>query len=141
MRLASVFLFLAACGGTTTDIDASTPDAGDAGTDAPYLACMDSSGQLSSSLKTCQSDADCTIQEEQTDCCGTILFVGVNASSVSAFSACESAWLSHFPACGCDSNQKKTEDGKSISDSDGAAPSVHCTDFTNDGGICLTYQP
>jgi len=138
MRVASAFLFLAACGGTTTDTDASVPDAGD---DAPYLACMDSSGELSSSLKTCQSDADCTIQQEQTDCCGTILYVGVNVSSVSAFAACENAWVSHFPGCGCDSNQKKTEDGKSISDSDGSAPAVHCADFTNNGGICLTYQP
>lgn len=135
MRFVGVIVIaLAACGGTTTGPDASTTDAGD---DAAYLACMDTSGQLSSSLETCQSDADCTIQQEQTDCCGTILYVGVSGSSVSAFAACEASWVSHFPGCGCDSNQKTTQDGKPVSDSDGSAPSVHCTS----GGVCLTYQP
>ena len=134
MRLAAAFfLALAACGGDTTGPDASTPDAGD---DAAYLACMDGTGKLSSSLETCQSDADCTIQQEQTDCCGTILYVGVSNASASAFAACEASWVSHFPGCGCFSNQKTTQDGKLVSDSDGSAPSVHCS-----GGVCLTYQP
>jgi hypothetical protein len=122
-----------------TSTDAPVDDAADA---ASYLACMDSSGQLSYSLKGCQSDGDCSIQQEETDCCGTILYVGVNQSSVSEFKACESAWEAHFPGCGCASGQTKTEDGHlTYPGHDAGAPAVHCTDFTNNGGVCLTYTP
>jgi hypothetical protein len=151
---------LVACGGATTqslgNVDAATADAGsdspppgddaaltDAPLDAPaYLACMSASGQVDASLKTCQTAADCVIKQEQTDCCGTVLYVGVNAASASTFDACEAAWLAHFPACGCASGQTKTEDGKSnLPGLDGGAPQVHCTDFTMNGGVCLTYTP
>jgi hypothetical protein len=125
-------------GGTTTTITVNDAGGGDAG----YLACMDASGQLNSSLKTCQSDADCTIKQEQTDCCGTILYVGVRTASAAAFDACEAAWVAHFPPCGCASNQTRTEDGKtSTFGSDAGAPQVHCTDFTMNGGVCMTYTP
>ncbi len=103
---------LAACGGSSIDTsttdgggdDASTADAGgdDAATigdsgDMGYLACMSASGQLDESLKTCQSDGECVIEQEQTDCCGTILYAGVNAASVTKFDACEASWVAHFP--------------------------------------------
>lgn len=143
-------LAVAACGGTIGpgDGDAATTDAAadgialDAGPDAAYAACIDSSGQVDSSLKTCQSDGDCVIEEEQTDCCGTILYVGIRASAVSAFATCEAAWVDHFPGCGCASGAKKTEDGTVTGPgADAAAPAVHCGDFTSNGGICLTYTP
>ena len=131
-------------GGTTTTTSTTMNDAGggDAQGDAGYLACMDASGQVDASLKTCQSDTDCVIKQEQTDCCGTILYVGVRTASASAFDACEAAWVAHFPACGCASNQTKTEDGKaSTFGGDAGAPQVHCTDFTMSGGVCMTYTP
>lgn len=159
----AVGVVLAACGGTTAQPatgDAGGSDAhsdvvqpggdaggGDAPSDSPldapgYLACMDASGQVDASLKACKSDADCVIKQEQTDCCGTILYVGIASPSASAFDACEAAWLAHFPACGCDSGQTKTEDGKVTNPTaDAAAPMVHCTDFTTNGGICMTYTP
>lgn len=149
-RLAFLLVGVVACGGTIgPGGDASTNDAAsdapilDAPSDAPaYLACMDSSGNLDYSLKSCQSDNDCVIEKEQTDCCGTILYVGVSASSVSQFNACEAAWVSHFPGCGCASGQTKTEDGKVTNpNQDAGAPAVHCTDFTMSGGVCLTYTP
>lgn len=144
-----LFLLLAACGGTIGSDDGGNPGdaAGDASSDvdaddAPYLACMDSNGQLDFTLKACQSDSECVIKEEQTDCCGTILYVGVDTASASAFDACEAAWVSHFPGCGCASGTKKTEDGKSTNPGDdAAAPAVHCTDFTSNGGVCMTYTP
>jgi len=153
---------VAACGGTTTPgtagTDASAHDASsdgapsgddgggpatDAAGDAPgYLACMDGTGKLDTSLKTCATDADCLIEQEQTDCCGTTLYVGVSTASKAAFDACEASWLAHFPPCGCDSGQTKTEDGKVwLPGQDASAPLVHCTDFTSSGGICLTYSP
>jgi hypothetical protein len=152
---------LVACGGTAADVsdgggsDAASTDAqsmdaaandaspGDATSDsaAPgYLACMSASGQLDESLKTCQSDSDCDIEREQTDCCGTILYVGVNAGSVAMFDTCEASWVGHFPGCGCDSGQSTTEDGKTTyPGADAGAPQVHCADFTSNGGVCLTY--
>jgi hypothetical protein len=164
--LSGVVGLLVACGGTTapgtSGTDASAHDAStdgapsgddavgpaiDAATDAPgdapaYLACMDATGKLDASLKTCASDADCLIEQEQTDCCGTLLYVGVSTASKAAFDACEASWLAHFPACGCDSGQTKTEDGKVwLPGQDASAPLVHCADFTSNGGICLTYTP
>jgi hypothetical protein len=124
-------------------MDAAFVDAPvDAPEEAGYLACLSAAGQLDGSLKTCQSDSDCAVEQEQTDCCGTILYVGVNTASVAKFGACETAWVAHFPGCGCASNQTKTEDGKSSTfGMDSGGPLVHCTDFTMSGGTCLTYTP
>src|ERR1017187_6325705 len=100
------------------------------------------SGQLEGSLRACQSGGDCVIKQEQTDCCGTILYVGVSSASAARFDACEAAWVLHFPGCGCDSNKMTTEDGKMTSPAvDGGGPAVHCTDFTMSGGVCMTYTP
>jgi hypothetical protein len=140
---------LAACGGSSVDTstndgggdDSATGDAGagDSG-DIGYLACMSASGQLDDSLKTCQSDTDCVIVREQTDCCGTVLYAGVDAASVMAFDACETSWIAHFPGCGCASGQTTTEDGTvTRPGADAGAPQVHCADFTSNGGICLTF--
>jgi hypothetical protein len=159
----AIAMALAACGGTTAQpatVDAGGPDAhadvvqpgddaagGDAPADSPldapgYLACMDPSGQVDGSLKACKSDAECVMKQEQIDCCGTILYVGIASSSASAFDACEAAWEAHFPGCGCDSGQTNTEDGKvTYPFGDAAAPKVHCTDFTLNGGVCMTYTP
>jgi hypothetical protein len=122
--------------------DVSDAAVTDASGDAGYLACMSATGQLDDTLKSCQSDTDCVIKQEQTDCCGTILYVGVSTASAGMFDTCEAAWVTHFPACGCASNQTKTEDGKtSVLGGDAGAPKVHCTDFTMSGGICMTYTP
>jgi hypothetical protein len=158
-----VAALLAACGGTTAQpaegVDGSTdahadggqpgddtggPDApADAPVDAPeYLTCMDASGHVDASLKACHGDSDCVIKPEQTDCCGTVLYVGIASASASRFDACEASWLAHFPACGCASAQTNTEDGKmSYSWMDASAPQVHCTNFTSAGGVCMTYTP
>jgi hypothetical protein len=158
-----VAALLGACGGTAvqpaegvdsgTDahVDAGQPGNDAGGVDAPadspldapgYLACMDSSGQVDASLKACHSDSECVIEQEQTDCCGTILYVGIASASVSGFDACEVSWLAHFPGCGCDSGQTKTEDGTvTYPGMDAGAPRVHCIDFTTSGGVCMTYTP
>ena len=137
-------LALACCGGSTASPPAPIVDGGmsdapaDAGgADASYLACMDSSGHVDPSLKQCVAASDCVIGQEQTDCCGTILYVGLNASSAPAFDACQAAWLAHFPACGCFSENTSTEDGKTAYPGmDAGAPQVRCS-----GGTCATYRP
>jgi hypothetical protein len=154
-----VVIALAACGGTSVgpseNTDAGNGDAradgpsgdddaavADAPSDAAYLACMSASGQLDASLKACQSSTDCVIKQELTDCCGTTLFVGVSTASAAKFDVCEMAWAAHFPACGCDSGQTKTEDGKTtLPGADAGSPQVHCTNFTMSGGVCMTYTP
>jgi hypothetical protein len=153
-------LLLAACGGSvdslqsgndsgadaradaSPDGDVSDSAAPDSSGDAGYLACMSASGKLDGSLKTCHSDSDCVIEQEQTDCCGTILYVGVSSASVAMFDTCEAAWVAHLPLCGCSSSQRTTEDGKETSPGvDGGGAEVHCTDFTMSGGVCMTYTP
>jgi hypothetical protein len=155
--LGVVVLALAACGGSAAGGSDSGTDArrdtspgddmidaavSDASGDAGYLACMSASGQLDMSLKTCHSDADCVIDQEETDCCGTILYVGVASSSSGMFDACEAAWAAHFPGCGCASNKTSTEDGKTTTRGvDGGGPEVHCTNVTMGSGVCMTYTP
>ena len=156
--LAALSLVIAACGGATSSaVDAGHADAPtdayptgdgpfvipDAPSDAPvYLDCLSATGKLGDALKVCQTDSDCVIEQEQTDCCGTILYVGVAKGSVAQFTSCESSWLAHFPPCGCASNSTSTEDGKMTSRGmDAPAAQVHCTDFTMSGGICLTFTP
>ena len=152
VRYLALSLMLA-CGGTigpnVGDDDYIGPDAGqdanqtaDTSVADASLVCFDSSGDLDYSLKSCQSEADCVIEKHQVDCCGTILYVGVSASDAAQFGACEAAWTSTLPACGCASGQTKTEDGKvTYPNDDASAPAVHCTDFTMSGGVCLTYTP
>jgi hypothetical protein len=66
----------------------------------------------------------------------------VSTNSVAAFTACEAAWVAHFPGCGCASNKTSTEDGKaSTIGSEAGALAVHCIDFTMSGGLCQTYTP
>ena len=159
VSIALLSMAVAACGGSTaaqntqTDAglhDGQTADAlpgsdavtSDAPGEAGYLACFSDTGQLSASLKPCQSDSDCVMRQEQTDCCGTILYVGVDTASATQFDACEAAWVAHFPGCGCASNKMTTEDGNTTNPGvDGGAPQVHCADFTTSGGIRLTYTP
>jgi hypothetical protein len=117
----------------------SRTNVGDASPDAQaYLACMSVSGQIDTSLKTCNTASDCVVEREQTDCCGAILDVGVNSASVSKFIACETAWVAHFPDCVCMPNAVTTEDGTTLPD--GTAPGVQCF-VASDSGLCLTYFP
>lgn len=151
---------MAGCGGSTQPLSPRAADAGiddgrasppappdaseptDASSDAsPYLACMNATGQVSDTLKTCQNDSQCAIEPEQVDCCGTILWVGINTASALEFEACQPSWLAHFPGCGCASNQTRTEDGTvSYLGMDAAAPQVACG-AGSAGGLCLTYTP
>lgn len=151
---------VAACGGTTDGPIASTDggpaqdaasgdgspqaDAGltDAQGDGGYAACMSATGVLDASLKHCQTDTDCVLKQELTDCCGTLLYVGVSAAAAATFAACEAAWEAHFPGCGCASNKVTTEDGKAVVlGADAGGPKVHCVDFTSNGGVCMSYSP
>jgi hypothetical protein len=162
--VAFAMLGLTACGGIATGTDGGSTDAAhnrdagsvdargdgghdadahvaDASVEAAYLACMGDAGKLDDSLKVCKSSADCVIKQEQVDCCGSILYVGVNAASAAKFDGCEAVWAAHFPGCGCPPINM-TEDGNNVSfGPDASVVHVHCADFTSSGGICLTSLP
>jgi hypothetical protein len=74
-------------GGSTSTTSTTSTGTGGAG----YLACMSASGQIENSLKPCTTDADCIIVQEQTDCCGTILYAGIAKGSAAKFATCENA--------------------------------------------------
>ena len=157
-------LALASCGGVDSSAnavdasarDAHAPDAtpvGDCGTGNDggygYLACFDERGQVRASLKTCLVDSDCTIFDHQTDCCGSLLEVGVSINRDSMFSRCEAGWIQHFPFCNCDPNARMTEDGKVFDGESGSPlPEVHCVSSMTVGcgvpeaaHVCMTYLP
>jgi hypothetical protein len=105
------------------------------------LACFSATGQLRAAIKSCQADVDCVTKMEVTDCCGTLLDVGVSASSATQFDACETAWQAHFlgrPCGPCTSPPPvaKTEDGQTVRDVDSNSPQVRCA-----RGECMTYLP
>ena len=112
----------------------------DAGVAALELARVLDGGEGTPAGLVFVDERDCVVKEEQTDCCGTILYVGVSVASATKFDACETTWVAQFPGCGCNSNKMTTEDGKTVvQGADGGGPKVHCTDFTMGGGVCMTY--
>ncbi len=144
MRRLSLVLIplLAACGGK---VDAPTTDAASdtgasdtavsdsAPADTAPLACVDDKGQMPLSLKACGSDADCSQSVRQTDCCGTMLAVGVHKDLAAAFGTCERARQKELPLCDCLPKPLAAEDG-SLIPADGAAK-VRC-----EFGNCRTYM-
>jgi hypothetical protein len=103
-----------------------------------YLTCMDSAGNVSSTMKTCTYDTDCMIAKEQTDCCGSSLYVGISTNQQSTFASCETAWEMHEGGCACAAFGPKTEDGKSVGN---GAPQVHCVAQPTTGtATCQTYM-
>ena len=142
-------LMLAACGtsgagpgssdgGNLEDVVSVDGGQADVTADASaYLACFSATGQLSAALKSCQADGDCVTSIEFTDCCGSILYVGVSAASAGRFDACQKAWQAHFfGPCQCPPKGTMTEDGRTIAGMDASSPQVHCAT-----GGCMTFAP
>lgn len=102
-----------------------------------YSACFSATGQLSAALKSCQADGDCVTKVEFTDCCGSILYVGVSAVSAGRFDLCENAWQAHFLGpCACPPGEPMSEDGTTITGASASSPQVHCA-----SGACMTFVP
>lgn len=103
-------------------------------------ACFDAKGSIPSTpFKLCQSASDCEIATHTADCCGSQVKVGVRKDQLTAFAACELAWVETLPSCGCASQGERAEDGKSSLPP--AVVEVACVDFTSQGGICKTRVP
>lgn len=104
--------------------------------DSAPIACVDPSGAMPTSLKTCNSTADCAMRTRQSDCCGSEMVVGVRADIADAFATCEADRRKELPLCDCLAQPTRAEDGREVS---GFTTKVRCTDFTSSGGICKTY--
>jgi hypothetical protein len=133
------------CGAKTSEpspIDASSETAiadtsvGDSAKPDSAIACVDGSGNMPTSLKTCTSNADCAMRTRRSDCCGSELLVGVRADVADAFASCEAERQKELPVCDCLAQPTRAEDGREIS---GFTAKVRCADFTGSGGICKTY--
>jgi hypothetical protein len=105
---------------------------------ATYDECMSASGTVSASMKSCNGDNDCRAVAEQTDCCGSLLYVGVANISSELFDACEASWASQYPPCKC-LGSAKTEDGNATA-MNGSTASAHCVS-TSSGKLCMTSTP
>jgi hypothetical protein len=105
---------------------------------ATYDECMSADGTVSASMKSCNVDNDCRAVAEQTDCCGSLLYVGVANFSSGLFTECEASWASQYPPCKC-LGSAKTEDGKPT-EMNGSTASVHCV-ATSGGNTCMTSTP
>lgn len=109
-----------ASGDTSADVasDAlpdATPDASDASDGA--IAC--NAGTFPTFPRTCAADTDCVVAVHETNCCGTLVALGMRADQQGAFDAAESICRAQYPGCGCASQGITADDGTK---SDGTHP-------------------
>jgi|GEM_PF-4389331 hypothetical protein len=119
--------------------DATLTTDGSGLNDGGWESCFSGeSSSVSWELKTCSmAGPACLIREHQVDCCGTIRYVGVAASEVTTFEACEKTWRNSLPDCDCMAQQPQAEQplGAPVGP-DGAA--VDCTNCTMSSCVCMT---
>lgn len=125
-------------GGVTTGINMAAPDtldpetAGETGGTGDPLMCDPT--MFPGVGKACSVDADCAVVLHQTDCCGTMSAIGIDADTVDAFNQQEAACAALFPGCGCAPGLTTTEDGKTLPESGQAE--VACVE-----GLCQSQAP
>ncbi len=82
--------------------------------------------------KTCGDDSDCIFGLNQTDCCGTLRAIAINANESDRFSDAEQTCEEQYPPCGCASHRVDTEDGDNVYSAKDVG--VACVE-----GSCSTY--
>lgn len=88
--------------------------------------------------KWCQGGSVCVGAAHMVDCCGTLQIIGVNQTNMDQFVECEQQWRDSLPDCGCASQE--TTDDRGVPVEDIANVTAECTNFTSEGGICMSYQ-
>lgn len=83
---------------------------GATGTEAGTVDCTSVFGTFE---KGCSGDVACALVDHQTDCCGSILAMGINHSEQTRFASAEATCSAQYPMCDCMA-QLKTEDGVSV---------------------------
>ena len=77
--------------------------------------------------RSCKSANDCRLVEHQTDCCGTVLIMGLHSAAEPGFAALEQYCAAQFPLCGCAARGMMLEDG-SLIDFGSTAAVADCVD-------------
>lgn len=108
----------------------STPSTGGVGT--PSLTCGPGR-PFPAQDRTCTNGADCVAVLHQSDCCGTVVAIGISGTQRSRFDADERACRATYQQCMCAPRQLATDDGSRLRDQ--AEVAVSCTE-----GLCTTYR-
>lgn len=151
LRLACVLILALGCGddsapstdsgadvtandtGTDGGDDASEPDASES--DAGEIVCTGEGEPVFPTFdRTCSGPEDCTIALHQSDCCGSIVALGIAASEREAFDAAEAICQPMWPGCRCAPQPTMADDGTNASL--GGEPVVECN-----AGTCTTTYP
>jgi len=143
--VAASLAFCAACGdddGPAPEPDAGPPDAGppepDAGPmpDAGDIRCgADGIDRFRAFDRSCATAADCTAAMLQTDCCGSLLMTGINASEVDRFAAAAAECSAMYPDCDCTPMSTRADDYTNERTATGPV-TVECM-----GSACRTTYP
>jgi hypothetical protein len=97
------------------------------------LACESDGTTFPALEKACVEATDCFIADHLVSCCGTLIAVGLNTTSQSAFTAAETTCADAYPGCECAEEPTAAEDGRTNLD---GAIAVRC-----DAGLCRTFVP
>jgi hypothetical protein len=97
--------------------------------------CGDDGLPVPAALRACASDAECTIQFVDIDCCGTQAVVGVATALTASLRAYEARCNPFQPTCSCAPGPALTDDGQRTM-ADASSIRVACL-----GGRCSTRAP
>jgi hypothetical protein len=123
----------------TSDAPVGSPDlpgADGPGTDGPGADAAAACGFVDSLDHSCTADADCEVALHQTDCCGSLVAVGINVAADGTFQADETACDATYPGCGCAPAPTMTDSGETATDP--GTIQAACV-IRGPGMVCLTY--
>jgi hypothetical protein len=119
-------------GGSAGESEDAAPDG------SSFSDCFNRQGMFSNyDLKICNPVLnECIFAAHQTDCCGSITYVGLQKDQKAKFDECEAAWRQTFPPCGCAPGPSTVEQAGTVSgESEVAVDCVNCTTTTC---VCVT---
>lgn len=106
---------------------------GAGGFDTSGVQCASSPPQFPSFDKGCTDTTNCVLVSHETNCCGSILMMGINHAEADRFAALESLCESQYPACGCAASGVSAEDGTTVPLDSQSKIVVTC-----DNGTCMS---
>ncbi len=111
---------------------------GAGGASPSWQECFGVDGQhVQYGLSLCTGNT-CQMVEHQIDCCGNIMFVGIEANAMADFEICEAAWRATLPLCDCPIGDPQVQQPYGQTVSGAEAADVGCINWTSEGGICMT---
>lgn len=122
-------------GGATSTGGAGTTGGGTGtgGFNTSGVMCSASPPSFPAFEKGCTTTDNCLLVSHQTNCCGSILMMGINHAEADRFAALEKVCESQYPACGCASSTVAAEDGTTVPLAAAAKIVVTC-----DTGKCVS---